>query len=772
MGNKKNKHNQRPQTAQASTNAKSAATLSDTDKQQIEAIQQNLEAVESAETLSQEGQSKLHEAERREDLSGYWNTLKDIHKRLESLLNSTKEEKDKTAIIKEELDSSRKQTDVLNADLKKKIDEYNKKDKELTEREFAMDSGEFTGVVRRLLESLKETERKIFTDTENLLKELSDFHKRNLEEFNAQIPKSYEIEKQAADLAREKKKFEVEKQIFQESLQEDLESKYSTELQLKQNELERLKRRVSQLEEENARLKQMFEDFQNAFSSTDPSEILMQQSFLEKELNNLKKELNERPERYEIDAKQAKIEELQTKVFEYQSKINETELLQLKNILNNSDSYVIELNTYKNQLETAKIREASLKKTIQDLQGTIDQLKGESDKKSDAFEFAKKCDADTDLQYNHLQKSQKPPKDLAELASYLQHWMASRAELPLIYSIETIRIFLAGLHMSPISILQGISGTGKTSLPREFAKALIGDENYHGKDEWKQNKAPYRICAVQSGWRDSMDLMGYYNSFEHKYKETDFFRALYMANQPKYSDTLFLIILDEMNLSRPEHYFADFLSLLEQPANEQFIGFPSAPEEVLPILIKGGKLRVPENVRFIGTANHDETTLEFAPKTYDRSNVLEMPRNHPRKEASDKFDSNFNVSYSWLQRQFTKAGEQHKEPCGLFHSFLQSREMKDLLDKKGIGIGNRLEKQAERFISVYVESGKSKEKDTSWAADHLITSRLLRSLKNRYDLDKGNMTQFKDEYSSAFKKHFKHEPHYAIALLDAEIDKK
>jgi hypothetical protein len=115
-----------------------------------------------------------------------------------------------------------------------------------------------------------------------------------------------------------------------------------------------------------------------------------------------------------------------------------------------------------------------------------------------------------------------------------------------------------------------------------------------------------------------MDLMGYYNSFEHKYKETEFFKALYLANLPKYSNTLFFIILDEMNLSRPEHYFADFLSLLEQKEDERYISV-NAPDEVLPKLIVQGKMKVPENVRFIGTANHDETTLEFAPKTYDRS---------------------------------------------------------------------------------------------------------------------------------------------------------
>ena len=126
----------------------------------------------------------------------------------------------------------------------------------------------------------------------------------------------------------------------------------------------------------------------------------------------------------------------------------------------------------------------------------------------------------------------------------MQRKIASSKD-PFYYDIDTIRVFIAGLNMSPISILQGISGTGKTSLPREFAKAIISEAvEYSGQGSDNTPNAPYRICAVQSGWRDSMDLMGYYNSFEHKYKETDFFKALYLANLPKYKDTLFFIILD------------------------------------------------------------------------------------------------------------------------------------------------------------------------------------------------------------------------------------
>ena len=607
-----------------------------------------------------------------------------------------------------------------------------------------------------------------------MLKELSEFHKKNLEEYLSHQNESSDFDKKVGELKREKKKFEVEKRIFEEDIKEQYEIKFAEELSIKTIELERLTRRAKLIEAENNKLKQFFEDLQNAFDSQEPQEILKQYSLLSNELDNLKNELNERPDKSDFDSKQAQIEELQAKVNEYKTKVNEGELLELKSILRNMDSYVLEINAYKNHIESAKVRETSLKKIITNLSTTIDQLKGESSKKADAFEFAKKCDADSlNIGYNHLDKSTEKPASLKDLAAYVQQWMAFKSDKPFYYSLETIRIFLAGLHMSQISILQGISGTGKTSLPREFAKALVSDSNYIGVDKNNTTNAPYRICAIQSGWRDNMDLMGYYNSFEQKYKETDFFKALYVANQPKYSDTLFLIILDEMNLSRPEHYFADFLSLLEQSSTEQYINLSNTPDEVLPALIKGGRLKIPENVRFIGTANHDETTLEFAPKTYDRSNLMEMPKNHPGNSNINKQEITFNIKYSWISEMFLAAEHKNKEPVKKFHSFINSDEIKHLLMDKGIGIGNRLEFQAEKFISVFVDSGKDKEKDSAQAADHLITSRLFRTLKNRYDLDKANLSKFKEDYLKLFNKSYgKDQPEFAIELLDTEIIKK
>jgi len=768
---KKNKNRQQPHN-QSKPTPPVKPTLTDDQKLEIEMKKEELEKdnVQPVEQLSSESEAKLKEAEAKDDLVKYWNYVKDINKRLESIVNTANSEKERAAKLKDEFETSKRETEAIKTDLKKKLEDYNRKDKEITEREMALDNGEYTGVIRRLLDTIKDTEKKVFTDTENLLKELSTFHRTNLEELSKSLISNSELEKQINEFKKEKKRFEIDKVDFEDNLREE----FSSQLNEKTKELERLQRKFVAIEEENAKLKQTFEDLESAFDSTDPQEILMQNSFMKGEIENLKRELNERPEQYELDGKQSKIEELQTKVTELQTKINEEELVRLKTVLTNSDTYILEVNQYKSQIESSKVREAALQKTIDDLSVTIDQLKGESLKKADTFEFAKKCDADKEhLGEKHLGVNAKKPNDLKTLSNYVQQWMAFKSDKPFYYDLNTIRIFLAGLHMSPISILQGISGTGKTSLPREFAKALLSDSNYVGLDSDNQNKAPYRICAVQSGWRDNMDLMGYYNSFEHKYKETDFFKALYVANQPKYANTLFLIILDEMNLSRPEHYFADFLSLLEQSPSERYISLTNTPKEVLPELVVGGKLKIPENVRFIGTANHDETTLEFAPKTYDRSNLMEMPKNHPDKKLFKETDEEFNVRYDWLNKEFEKAEKGNREAFKKFHDFINSDDMKYLLLEKGIGVGNRLEYQAEKFIGVFVESGNEKEKDIATATDHLITSRLFRTLKNRYDLDKTNLTKFKEDYLKVFDKNFKNQkPSFTIDLLDIEISKK
>ncbi|MBF6723676.1 hypothetical protein HN240_19020, partial [Acinetobacter baumannii] len=139
------------------------------------------------------------------------------------------------------------------------------------------------------------------------------------------------------------------------------------------------------------------------------------------------------------------------------------------------------------------------------------------------------------------------------------------------------------------------------------------------------------VCTtvpVQAGWRDRADLLGHYNAFEKRYYERNTLQAIYRAQSEADKERLHIVLLDEMNLSRPEQYFAEFLSALELGEADRWITLMEArPAHGAPRNFRDGRdVRLPPNLWFIGTANHDETTDSFADKTHDRAFVLDLPK--------------------------------------------------------------------------------------------------------------------------------------------------
>ena len=118
------------------------------------------------------------------------------------------------------------------------------------------------------------------------------------------------------------------------------------------------------------------------------------------------------------------------------------------------------------------------------------------------------------------------------------------SQLKLYYELDMMRFFVAALGTTRIVILQGISGTGKTSLPYAFGKFVQRDSS---------------VVSVQPSWRERTELYGYFNEFSKKYTETEFLKAIYEGNY--YRDP-HIVILDEMNIARVEYYFAEMLSIL------------------------------------------------------------------------------------------------------------------------------------------------------------------------------------------------------------------
>jgi hypothetical protein len=292
--------------------------------------------------------------------------------------------------------------------------------------------------------------------------------------------------------------------------------------------------------------------------------------------------------------------------------------------------------------------------------------------------------------------------DMLQLKDIVTNFVNFAAsQLKLYYSEETIRIYFAGMATSRIIILEGISGTGKTSLPYAMGKYF------------RNNTA---IVSVQPAWRDRAELIGYFNEFTKKFNETDFLSSLYETTLREDPD---FIVLDEMNLARIEYYFADFLSIMEMPDIAEWkIDLISSPQPSDPKNVFYGKLLVPQNVWFVGTANNDDSTFTITDKVYDRAVAIEL------NEKASYFDApmtdSYNCSAAYLESLFVKA----QNDFAISEENLEKIKELDLFirEKFKISFGNRIMKQLSLFVPVYMACGGTE----CGGVDFIIASKILR----------------------------------------------
>ena len=288
------------------------------------------------------------------------------------------------------------------------------------------------------------------------------------------------------------------------------------------------------------------------------------------------------------------------------------------------------------------------------------------------------------------------------------------SQMHLYYTPEIIRRFVAGMASSKLLILEGISGTGKTSLPHSFSRFLCN---------------PATMVSVQPSFRDRTELLGYFNEFSKRFKETEFLRALYEAN---YREEPSMVILDEMNLARIEYYFAEMLSILEMPSHDEWVLdlVPTAWEGD-PVKLFDGKIQVPDSIWFIGTANNDDSTFTITDKVYDRAMPIEL------NERADAFTCDpqpaCRVTSVHLQEMFAKAKREHP----ISEATLTKLDKLDgyLQTRFKLAFGNRIIKQMYDFIPVYVACG-GKELD---GMDYIVARKVLKKLESL------NVTFVRDE---------------------------
>ncbi|MBV7380592.1 McrB family protein [Maritimibacter dapengensis] len=187
------------------------------------------------------------------------------------------------------------------------------------------------------------------------------------------------------------------------------------------------------------------------------------------------------------------------------------------------------------------------------------------------------------------------------------------------YPARTLRAFHTSMKVNEttqMAVLAGISGTGKSQLPRQYAAGIgIG----------------FLQVPVQPRWDSPQDLMGFYNYIEGKFRPTDMARALWaldeLNNTDAIEDRMMMILLDEMNLARVEYYFSDFLSRLESRPQRGAVGDRNERKDAeieleIPNMDQPPRLFPGYNLLFAGTMNEDESTQSLSDKVVDRANIL------------------------------------------------------------------------------------------------------------------------------------------------------
>ena len=309
---------------------------------------------------------------------------------------------------------------------------------------------------------------------------------------------------------------------------------------------------------------------------------------------------------------------------------------------------------------------------------------------------------------------------LKELCERFRNYAA--AEKKLYYTPEDIRKFIAGMAVSRILIIQGMSGTGKTSLAYTFGEFLNNGSV---------------IVPVQPMWKERTDLVGYYNEFTRKFNETMLLQKMYEAN---YSSEMYITVLDEMNIARVEYYFAEFLSLLEIPdTDKRWLDVVSDKWSNDPVkLNESGQIKLPDNMWFIGTANNDDSTFAISDKVYDRAMIVNLDR------KSKEFSAPHTEGIKLAVWEWEKLVREAEEEYGVTARNLRRLSELDayMIKTFRVSFGNRIMKQINKYVPIYVACGG----DELDALDDILSKKIIRKLETQNPVYVKSMSRQMSEY--------------------------
>lgn len=319
------------------------------------------------------------------------------------------------------------------------------------------------------------------------------------------------------------------------------------------------------------------------------------------------------------------------------------------------------------------------------------------------------------------------------------------------YDADKVNMFISALNTTQIIALCGKPGTGKTTFAEQISKGI---------------GAAFRLIEVQNNWTDRSDILGFYNPTNNTYQSTDFLEAIlaakdeYERNQNK--SRIYVICLDEMNLSRVEYYFATFLSILQRPEDQRRITLLPRDVEIslldegsekmpaLVLLKRYQSFLLPPNIRFVGTMNMDDTAQFLSPKVIDRSIFIEFIESNEKDEyeINKRYNENVLDAY-YLCEEFRK----NSDPSDTIVSEEKieiRKHLKSLSEDSVFTPTNRIYDQSNRMWEVYRCLRKGDKNALTSFVDLIILGKVLPSLTRRFvSLSGADNTEKLDGYKNS-----------------------
>lgn len=455
----------------------------------------------------------------------------------------------------------------------------------------------------------------------------------------------------------------------------------------------------SRLDDEIARLRESiktssdlisnFEELKHKLGDKDPADVLLKLKTYEEEIKKLRDDLAKRPtqemqevfdrlksEKEHIEREKDKYKEDYQQLLSYQKDQNELEA--------ENDSLRRKNKTLTDQRDNIEAHNNQLQADIKRLQSAYER---DTDREARV----------RDIEQPYIQKEL--PRAQEEISEI--QWLERISKSCTDYGLRFPRRILYAFHTalktaewSPMTVLSGVSGTGKSELPRLYSH--FGGINF-------------LPLSVQPNWDSQESMLGFFNSIDNKFDAQPVLRLLAQSQKtlvedyPGLEDVMSLILLDEMNLAHVELYFAEFLSKLELRRGRKGNEVPCL-EVKLGAGIQHYDLPLGRNVLWAGTMNQDETTKSLSDKVLDRGIVINFPRPttlERRRQLKPLGNPAPLLSRKLWESWWCKETSFTNDQIIPFKSFIE--EMNNSLSKVGRALGHRVWQSIEYYMANYPE---------------------------------------------------------------------